>query len=399
MTNQLSFFDSPNEPKIPLSEFFEAYYSCRKNKRYTANALAFEVDYENNLIALCNEINNRTYVIGRSIAFIVDKPVKREIFAANFRDRIIHHLIINKLNPLFEKKFIYDSYGCRVNKGTHFGIKRIDKFIRKCSKNYTQDCYVLKLDIQAFFMHINKNILFKKLEHFIIERYHFSDKNLILSLCKQIIYNPTTKNCFIKGKYKDWDSLQNSKSLFHSPLNCGLPIGNLTSQIFANLYMDELDHYIKHTLGVQYYGRYVDDFIIVHPDKKYLKSLIPIISSFLKENLHLTLHPKKIHLQHYTKGVKYIGAVILPNRIYITNRTKGNFYQSIFTHNQIAKYHKPSKSEREQFLSSINSYLGIMKHYKSYNLRKKLLWKNVHPNWWNLAYLSGGYAKFVLKQK
>jgi RNA-directed DNA polymerase len=148
---QLSLCESssPTNAKIQLKELFEAYYSCRHNKRNTANALAFEIDYESNLIQLCTEINNGTYQIGRSIAFIVDKPVKREIFAADFRDRIVHHLIINQLNPLFEKEFIHDSYGCRINKGTHFGIKRVDTFIRKCSKNYTQDCYVLKLDIQG----------------------------------------------------------------------------------------------------------------------------------------------------------------------------------------------------------------------------------------------------------
>jgi RNA-directed DNA polymerase len=163
---QLSLFETLPQiiAKIELNQLFEAYYSCRHNKRNTANAIAFEIDYENKLIQLCNEINNGTYQIGRSIAFIVNKPVKREIFAADFRDRIVHHLIINKLNHLFEKEFIHDSYGCRINKGTHFGIKRVDTFIRKCSKNYTQDCYVLKLDIQGFFMHINKNILWQKLE-------------------------------------------------------------------------------------------------------------------------------------------------------------------------------------------------------------------------------------------
>ena len=165
---QLSLFgNAPKEkPQIELQELFEAYYSCRKNKRNTTNALSFEIDYESKLIQLCNEINNGNYQIGKSIAFIVNKPVKREIFAADFRDRIVHHLLINKLNPLFEQEFINDSYGCRVNKGTHFGIKRVDQFIRKCSQNYIKDCYVLKLDIQGFFMHINKDILWEKLKIF-----------------------------------------------------------------------------------------------------------------------------------------------------------------------------------------------------------------------------------------
>lgn len=131
--HQLTLFDtSPKtNPKIALEELFEAYYSCRHNKRNTANAIAFETDYESKLVQLCNEINNGTYKVDRSIAFIVNKPVKREIFAANFRDRVVHHLIINKLNHLFEKQFIYDSYGCCVGKGTHIVIKRTGSIFKQ----------------------------------------------------------------------------------------------------------------------------------------------------------------------------------------------------------------------------------------------------------------------------
>jgi RNA-directed DNA polymerase len=401
---QLSLFESssPTNAKIELKDLFEAYYSCRQNKRNTANAIAFEIDYESNLIQLCNEINNGTYQIGRSIAFIVNKPVKREIFAADFRDRIVHHLIINKLNHLFEKEFINDSFGCRINKGTHFGVKRIETFIRKCSQNYTQDCYVLKLDIQGFFMHINKNILWQKLECFINQKYHKDDKSLILKLTKQVIFNNPIQNCIIKGKRSNWQDLSNNKSLFHSPPNSGLPIGNLTSQVFANFYMNTLDHYVKHDLKIQFYGRYVDDFVIIHPDKGFLKSLILELYDFLQSTLHLTLHPKKIHLQHYKKGVKFIGSVILPNRIYIANRTKGNFYNAIAKQNKIVQNRKPTKGEQEALLSSLNSYLGIIKHYKSFSIRKRMIFKDKTglSGWWfNYLYLSGGMAKFVLKKK
>ena len=406
---QLSLFDIPKEKKqdieheesccIELSEIFEAYFSCRFNKRNTANAIAFEVDYENNLIKLHEEINNGTYQPGRSIAFIVDKPVYREIFAADFRDRVVHHLIINKLNCLFEKQFIQDSYSCRLGKGTHFGIQRIDKFIRQCSFNYTKDCYILKLDLQGFFMSINKNILFKKLEYFIQQKYHAPDKKLIVELCKRIIFNSPTQNCIIKGKHSDWNNLPETKSLFHSKPNCGLPIGNLTSQVFANFYMDSFDHYIKHDLKIRYYGRYVDDFVIVHESKEYLKTLIPNLSVFLQTYLQATVHPKKIYLQHYSKGVKFLGTVILPNRIYIANRTKSNFYEAIEKQNEIVSQHKPTKENQAAFLSSMNSYLGIMKHFRTYNQRKRMLFKNLSGWWWNYVYLSGGISKFVLKQK
>ena len=398
---QLSLFDDLPEidAAITLAELFEAYYSCRRNKRNTHNALSFEVDYEANLIHLCEELNNGTYQIGKSIAFIVNKPVKREIFAANFRDRIVHHLLFNKLNPLFEKLFIYDSYACRQHKGTHFGIQRIDRFIRQCSHNYTQDCYALKLDIQGFFMHIDKDILFTKLSSFIKQQYLLPDQSLVLKLCQQVIYNNPTQNCIIKSHRSQWQDLPNDKSLFHSPPYCGLPIGNLTSQVFANFYLNSLDHYIKHELGVHYYGRYVDDCVFVHHDTTYLKSLIPIIKDYLQNHLQLTLHPNKIYLQHYSKGVQFLGTVIKPQRIYIANRTKSNFYTAIQKHNEVVKDQKPDKEAQAAFLSSMNSYLGILKHYKTYRLRKRMLFKNVSGWWWNRVYLSGGIAKFVLKEK
>lgn len=404
---QLSIFDNPLIPenktqqkgKIELTELFDAYVACRSNKRNTANALAFEIDYERNLVQLCHEINNGTYQPGRSIAFIVDKPVKREIFAADFRDRVVHHLIINKLNPLFEKEFIHDSYACREGKGTHFGIKRIEGFIRKCSKNYTANAYILKLDVQGFFMHINCNLLFGRLQQFIISKYQHLDVLLVIELCRKFIFNASTKNCIIKGSKKDWSGLPQNKSLFFSPADCGLPIGNLTSQIFANFYMNSFDHFVKHDLKIRYYGRYVDDFVIVHHDKEFLKSLIPRLSNFLFSTLQLTLHPKKIYLQHYTKGVQFLGTIIKPNRVYIANRTKGNFYEAIIKQNVIARAHKPNAAEKAAFQSSMNSYLGIMKHYKTYRLRKKMIFNNISGWWWNYAFLKGGLAKFVLKPK
>ncbi len=147
---------------------------------------------------------------------------------------MVHHLIINKLNPLFEKAFIVDSYACRAGKGTHFGIQRVDRFIRKCSRNYSQDCYVLKLDIQGFFMHINKTVLFSKLQRFIDRKYQHTDKVLLLELCQKIIdYNPT-QHCIIKSKCSQWQDLPTNKSLFHSAMDSGLPIGNLRQLAINN---------------------------------------------------------------------------------------------------------------------------------------------------------------------
>ncbi len=409
-----------NNLNIDPGDLFEAYYQCRKNKRNTHNALAFEVDYEHKLLHLADEINNGTYQPGRSIAFIVNKPVKREIFAADFRDRVVHHWLISKLNPVFERIFITDSYACRTGKGTHFGIQQVYDFIKACSDNYTTDTYILKLDIAGFFMHINRRILFSRLKQFIIKNYQEEDKPLVLEICEKLVFNNPAENCIIhpvgylackklndkkqklsngvKGKRKDWDGLPNNKSLFHSPAGCGLPIGNLTSQVFANFYLNPFDHFIKTTLNIRYYGRYVDDFVIVHPNKEFLKSLIPKIRDYLRDELHLQLHPNKIYLQHFSKGVKFLGVIIKPHHIYISHRTKGNFYQAIQKQNKIARDHKPTKEEQAAFLSSMNSYLGILKHYKTYNLRKRMIRKHL-SGWWENIFYAKGYSRFIARRR
>lgn len=163
--------------------------------------------------------------------------------------------------------------------------------------------------------------------------------------------------------------------------------------------MNIFDHFIKHDLAVQYYGRYVDDFLVVHHDKDYLQTLIPRARDFLNLKLGLTLHPKKIYLQHYNKGVNFLGMHIKPHRITSGKRIKGNFYDAIARSNHIVREKKPTKDEQAVFLSSMNSYLGIMKHYKTHRLRKRMLIKHLSAWWWNLVYFSGGSAKLVFKQK
>ena len=395
---QPNLFSEIERDKITL-DLFQAYFDARKNKRNTINALAFEKYLEANLFSLANEIIERNYIPKPSICFIVDKPVKREIFAADFRDRVIHHFIYNYISPIFEKTFINDSYSCRKGKDTHYGIKRIDHFIRSCSQNYTKNCYILKLDIKGYFMAMNKTLLFEKIKKELVKQKHKIDFDLplVLYLIEKTMYNDPKENCKIKGKKTDWVGLPESKSLFFAKKDCGLPIGNLTSQLFGNIYMNELDHWIKKELGINYYGRYVDDFVLVHNDKEYLKSLIPILSNFLLSALKLTLHPRKIYLQHYSKGVQYLGAIIKPHRIYIASRTKGNFYNAIEKQNKIARNHKPTKKEQQAFLSSINSYLGIIKHYKTYKHRKQMIFKNLSGWWWNYICLKGGITIFKLK--
>ena len=223
-----------------LVDLFEAYYQARKNKRNTHSCIQYEMNYESNLIALCDRLVNRTYQPKSSICFISFYPVKREVFAASFEDRIIHHLIFNYINHIFEDTFIHDSYSCRKNKGTSYGIKRINKFIRGASENYTKDAYILKLDIKGYFMSINKHILYnqilKTLSKFWIKLK--VDFDFIAWIIKIIIFHNPTKDVIIKGKMTNWVGLPKDKSLFYAKKDTGLPIGNLTSQLFGNIYLD-----------------------------------------------------------------------------------------------------------------------------------------------------------------
>lgn len=359
-----------------LEDLFAAYFDARKNKRNTINALAFERNFEVKIFHLFDEIMTRSYKPKPGICFIVDKPVKREIFAADFRDRVIHHFIYNYIYPVFEKVLIWDTYSCRKGKGVHYGIKRANHFIRSCSQNYKKDCYILKLDIKSYFMSMRRDILYKIVEKELIarkEKIGF-DLPLVLYLVKETIFNDPTVNCVIKGTRKDWEGLPPSKSLFNAKHCCGLPIGNLTSQLFGNTYLNDFDHFIKRNLKLKYYGRYVDDLIIINEDSNYLKKVIPEIRNYLKRELHLELHPNKIFLQHFSKGVKYLGAVIKPYRIYISNETKGNFYSFLNKHRREAGIILNTEEEKKhKFQSTVNSYLGIMSHFSTFRIRRKII--------------------------
>lgn len=370
----------PNEKgDIPLEHFFLAYFDCRKNKRNKEEAVDFEFDYERELVKLWRDVNNERYDISALDVFISERPVKREIFAARFRDRIIHHLIVNKLEYLLEKEFIYDTHSCRKGRGVHFAVNRAQKHILRCSKNYTKDCYILKLDIKGYFMSIDKGILLSNLENLIDQRYLAKDKDKLIYLCRTIINNDPTKNCIRKSPKEKWIGLPKSKSLFYAKDNCGLPIGNYTNQVFANLYLTPLDHFIKHNLKVKHYVRYVDDIFIVHEDKNQLKAIISLIKAYAENNLNLTIHPKKIYLQHYQKGAEFLGVYIKPYRCYVSRRVKGNLWRATRDINILLER---KEVDTNTILSKTNSYLGLLSHRNTYKLRKKFL-TSLNPNMWN----------------
>ncbi|WP_158278155.1 MULTISPECIES: reverse transcriptase domain-containing protein [unclassified Fibrobacter] len=342
-----------------------AYFQARKHKRNTHNQLEFEQNLESNLLALALELQNRTYEPLPSICFINEKPVKREIIAANFRDRVVHHLLYNWIYPIFDRQFIYDSYSCRVGKGTDFGINRAKEFMVSESRNFTRDCWALRLDISGFFMSINRDILYQ----LIIEGLRkakwrgIPDRDLCLFLVKTFVFNDPLKNAHFRSPRSAWNDLPANKSLMGLPANQGLPIGNLTSQLFGNVYLNPLDQFVKHQLKIRCYGRYVDDMLLVHHDKSVLLNAIPKIRNFLLDRLNLNLNEKKTRLQPVSHGFPFLGAYILPWRTYPSRRTVKNFRECV---------RNPVLEERVQ-QSRIQSYLGYMGHYDAFKLASTFL--------------------------
>jgi hypothetical protein len=326
---------------------------------------------------LCDDLYYRRYKPLPSKCFIVTYPKKREIFAAMFRDRIVHHLYFNYTHALYERTFIQDTYSCIKERGTHYGIGRIACFCRKESQNWQRKCYVLHLDIRGYFMHIVRKKLLEiatsslmKMSNHKTSKYSEEtwgdvlDMNFLIWLTEIIVMLNPKENCVISGKLSDWDDLDPAKSMLKLEDGLGLPIGNLTSQLFSNVYMNVFDQFVKRELKCRFYGRYVDDAAIISADKEYLLSLVPKIRLFLHDQLGLDLHMGKLDISEVHHGTEFLGAFIRPYRIYISNHALSRMKQKIGEFD----FSKPWK-----IIRSINSYLGIFRHTSSYKLRKSLL--------------------------
>ena len=350
---------------------FESYFLARKKKRKSFSQISFEVNFEKNIFDLYQEIISKKYIQESSNCFIINKPVKREIFAASFRDRVVHHFIFKILNPLIEKKLLYDVYSCRKGKGTFFGVDRATSAMQSISDNFKKDAYVLKLDISGYFMNINKDILYHKVMN-LIDKNEIDlpiQSNLIKYLVKVNIYNSPTDNCRFRCGKSQWKGLPDNKSLFKTPFNCGLAIGNLTSQLYGNLYLSDFDHYVKKELQIKKYGRYVDDLYFFDNDRLFLASVINSVKKRLFHVEKLELHPKKIYLQNVKNGFLFLGIYILPYRRYIGKRIKKGLYNSL---NKINQNDDVSLKELERKLLVFQSYCSILKHYNCFKLLRNL---------------------------
>lgn len=360
MTTEKHRCTPENESSLlfPQERLIEAYLSCRKNKRPKRSSLGYEVSYEHLLPSLISRLRTHTYTPGRSSCFVVTKPKIREIFAADFEDRIIHHLLVKAIEPYYEKRFIYDSYACRKNKGTHKAVERLQEFMTRVTWNQRRNAYYLQLDIRNFFTSIDKNILYSLLCDAIRQRE-------LCNLARIIVKNDPTKNCRIKGDRRLLACIPRQKSLFSSSPQKGLPIGNLTSQFFANVYLNELDQYVKRTLKIKYYIRYVDDMVILSRHRDKLSHWRKSINAFLNERLALELHPDKDKTGSVYQGVDFLGYIVKPGYILCRNRVVHNLKTKLFLFNH-------GFLSKESMLSTVNSYYGHFGHAHTYRLRRDL---------------------------
>lgn len=352
---------------------YDAYLKARKKKRTKPEQIRFEIKQEKYIYELCQEIEEFRYTPSPMRVFVTKKPVIREIFAPVFRDRVIHHLIYNYIYEYMDRKFIYDSYSCRVGRGTLFGIDRVKKFLLRASENYTQDAYILKLDISGYFMNINREILLQQIENMLdYEKLDITrtEQKYLRYLIREVVLNDASINAERRSPKSYWNKIPKNKSLFHTGEDCGLPIGSLTSQLFSNVYLNDLDHALKKQF--RYYGRYVDDLILVHRDKQKLLDAIPFIKAKLRE-VGLDIHPRKIYLQHYTKGCYFLGQYINPRRVYINRRVKMHFYRFWMQAEQEIKSAPITPEQCLRIESQFNSYFGVFSKANTFNYVHKVV--------------------------
>lgn len=347
-----------NESRL-LFELYVAYLEARRGgKRDTLDEHKFEVNEFENLVNLRDTLVDRTYRPSRGTAHVVFNPVVREIFAASFRDRVVHHLIYDTVYDWWDRHFIYDSYSCREGKGTGLGIARMKHHIQAVSNNYAKPAWVIKLDVQGYFMSLPREQLYRR-AMWGLERQFAGCKGwkyeLMRFLWGEIIFDDPCVGVQKIGWPRDWENVPDSKSLFRQPPGVGIVIGNLTSQLLSNIYLDQLDRYIVYELGWKHYGRYVDDFYIVVSEDELDRALgdVEMIRRFLLR-LGLTLHPRKTSVQPANRGVEFLGAVVYPGRVYPGARLKRNSRRA---------FSEVVSGVRD--VESVVSYLGHMKYMRS----------------------------------
>ncbi len=341
------------------------------------SALHFDMNVEQELLDLYRDLNNHTYTTSPSIAFVVMHPKPREVFAANFRDRIVHHWIALKLAPIMEECLIPNTFSCMPKRGTD----AMQKEARRIFENNAEMWY-LKLDISGFFNSIDKAILWNKIKTLIYNQYlDQSDKEELLWLVEETIMHDVSKDCILHCPKSLWDSIPANRTLFNNKTK-GMAIGNLVSQMYANYYLNDIDHYCY--TKYRGYLRYVDDMVLVDTRENLLKA-IPIIRAMLSA-IGLKLNEKKVQLQPICRGVDVVGKVIKGKRMYTRERTKKAALRKL-----------PTLPFEKKNLCYINSYLGFFKNSTNFKTRKEIA-LSLDKSWTRKGYFDKEYTRFTFNR-
>lgn len=332
-------FERINSPE----NLFQAWDEFRKGKSTRKDVQEFEWRLEQNIFALHRDLAAQHYRHEHYTAFTISDPKQRRIHKATVRDRILHHAVFSVLNPIFEPTFIAHSFSCRKGKGTHKAVTALEGMLRRVSRNATQPCFALKCDIHKFFASVDHTVLLQ-----ILSRKIKDEK--VMKLLEEIIHS----------------------FAFVDPKLCerkGIPIGNLTSQLFANVYMNELDQFMKQIMRLKHYIRYTDDFVVLSRSADNLQNLLPLIRSFLQQTLHLDLHPHKVTIRKYHQGIDFLGYILLPYHRLVRKRTKQRMIRTL--HARIEQ-HKAGDRCETRIDQSLQSYLGVLCHANTYRLRQDI---------------------------
>jgi RNA-directed DNA polymerase len=358
-TNIHSFHDITSFDNI-----VSAWQKFSHDKQKKQDVIEFKLHLMDNLYQIHIDLQNKTYVHGDYSHFIIIDPKKRDIHKSSVRDRIVHHMLYDALYPYFDSKFIHDSYSCRIGKGTHRALQQFQNYFRKVSRNDTRTCWVLKCDIRKFFATIDHEILKQ------ILRSHIDDGDTI-GLLENIIDSFCSLPPLLGGgaEVRGGGGVIEIQPHPIPPLRkggentntTGLPLGNLTSQLLVNIYMNKFDQFVKHQLKQKYYIRYADDFVFLADNKNELKELLPRVREFLWEQLRLELHPDKVFIKTVVSGVDFLGWIHFSNHRVLRTATKRRMIRNLKDNPKV---------------ESIASYKGMLSYGNAWKLQKKYLNNN-----------------------
>jgi len=368
-TATLSFPSSRivSKEHVTIEDMFDAYRNCRRHKRCKDSAIEFELNYELNCYALYQQLNSQAYQPGTSVTFCVTRPKLREVFAAMFRDRVVHTLLMMRTEAAVECRLTDCACACRKGKGTHYAVRRLKDMLMMAPDGWTVKC-----DISGFFMAIDKRVLLPLWEDVVREACP-DDTDWWLWLTRTVIMHRPEHDCEMHGNRNLWKRLPDNKTLFRTN-GLGMPIGNLPSQISANLYLAEFDRQMTVWLGGEMrYVRYADDFVMVHPDRHVLLRVLSQAREWLREHRRLELHPKKVTIQPVSRGVNFLGSFVRGGIVTPGKRLRGN---ALRVADEWAMAGTHTDEERLRVCRQWNSYAGLLRQYDSYRIRRSM-WRRM----------------------